>query len=246
MSIVREMKALYHLALSPIRGTTHEERLESFYRGQADAYDQYRRHLLKGREEMYAALPINEGDVLVEMGAGTGQNLEFLGERVRLPRKIYLVDLSASLLKVADQRIRDRGWRHVETVHADATTFFPTEPVDVVTFSYSLTMIPSWFAAIEHAQAMLKTGGTIGVVDFYVSRKYPNAGHVRHGWWTRTFWPTWFEFDNVCLNADHVPYLHRAFDVQHFQESRARIRYLPLVRVPYYRFIGRTRQGSPS
>lgn len=241
MSIVREIKALYHLALSPIRGATHEDRLESFYRGQADAYDQYRRHLLKGREEMYAALPLQAGDVLVEMGAGTGQNLEFLGERVGLARKIYLVDLSRSLLEVADRRIRDRQWRNVQTIHADATTFSPEESVDVVTFSYSLTMIPDWFAALEGARAMLRPGGSIGVVDFYVSRKYPEAGRARHGWWTRTFWPIWFGFDNVCLNPDHVPYLHRAYDIQHFEESRARIRYLPLVRVPYYSFIGRKR-----
>ena len=49
----------------------------------------------------------------------------------------------------------------------------PEAPVDVVTFSYSLTMIPDWFAAIENALRMLRPGGQIGVVDFYVSRKYP-------------------------------------------------------------------------
>ena len=51
---------------------------------------------------------------------------------------------------------------------ADATRFRPPEgAADVVTFSYSLTMIPDWFAALENAAAMLKPGGTIGVVDFY-------------------------------------------------------------------------------
>src|ERR671911_700620 len=64
---------------------------------------------------------------------------------------------------------------------ADASTYQPaTGPVDVVTFSYSLTMIPDWFAAIENALAMLKPGGTLGVVDFYVARKYPSDGLSRH------------------------------------------------------------------
>jgi S-adenosylmethionine-diacylgycerolhomoserine-N-methlytransferase len=240
MSILREIKALYHIALSPIRGGTHAERLESFYRGQADAYDQFRKHLLKGREEMYAALPLKTGDVMIEMGAGTGANLEFLGQRVSLPRKVYLVDLSRSLLDVADRRKRDRGWLNVETCEADATTFAPAEsPADAVTFSYSLTMIPDWFAAIDHAYELLKPGGVVGVVDFYVTRKYPDAGRVKHPWLTRTFWPTWFNLDNVYPSPDHVPYLSRKFETLRFEEKRAWMRYLPGTRVPYYIFIGR-------
>src|SRR5204862_325772 len=133
-----------------------------------------------------------------------------------------VLDLSHSLLEVAKQRIAAHGWTNVETVEADATTFRPAGgPVDVVTFSYSLTMIPDWFAALENALAILKPGGTIGVVDFYVSRKYASDGSARHGWFTRTFWPTWFALDNVYPSPDHVPFLHRHFDVLHFEEHRA-------------------------
>ena len=102
-------------------------------------------------------------------------------------------------------------------------------------------MIPDWFAAIENALSILKPGGTIGVVDFYVSRKYASAGLARHGWFTRTFWPTWFAIDNVFPSPDHVPFLHRHFDVLHFEEHRAKVPYLPLIRVPYYLFVGRKR-----
>ena len=52
--------------------------------------------------------------------------------------------------------------------------------MDVVTFSYSLTMIPNWFQALERAYAALKPGGMIGVVDFYISRKWPAPGMRRH------------------------------------------------------------------
>jgi S-adenosylmethionine-diacylgycerolhomoserine-N-methlytransferase len=156
--------------------------------------------------------------------------------------KIYVLDLSHSLLEIAKQRIATKGWVNVEAVEADATTFQPPGgPVDVVTFSYSLTMIPDWFAALENALAILKPGGTIGVVDFYVSRKYASDGLARHGWWTRSFWPTWFALDNVFPSPDHVPFLHRHFDVLHFEEHRAKVPYIPLLRVPYYLFVGRKR-----
>jgi S-adenosylmethionine-diacylgycerolhomoserine-N-methlytransferase len=239
MSLKSDLKVLYHMALAPIRGKTHAERLESFYHGQADAYDAYRKRLLKGREELWQALPITESDVLLDMGGGTGSNLEYLGQRLYLFRKVYLVDLSPSLLAVARQRIERNGWANVETVLADVTTFQPPDGrVDLVTFSYSLTMIPDWFAAIDQAYRLLRPGGHIGVVDFYVSRKYPRPGHHRQRWFTRSFWPVWMALDNVFPSAEHVPYLHHHFQPQHFSEHLAPMPYMPFFRVPYYRFIG--------
>ena len=244
MSFLSDMKILYHMTLKPVRGKDHTERLESFYGHQAQGYDDFRKRLLQGRQQMWDALPAPEGGVCVDMGAGTGANLEFLGDRVKNFSRIYLVDLSTSLLRMADERIQARGWTNVTTVAADATTFQPPEPVDLVTFSYSLTMIPDWFAAIDQAARLLKSGGTIGVVDFYVSRKYPDAGLKRHSWLTQRFWPTWFGFDNVFPSPDHLPYLQRKFERQHLTESRARLPYLPGSRVPYYIFTG-TKPAPP-
>jgi S-adenosylmethionine-diacylgycerolhomoserine-N-methlytransferase len=174
------------------------------------------------------------------MGGGTGANLEYFGPRLEKLRKVSVVDLSPSLLEVARQRIQHHGWTNVEAVEADATLYQPADgPVDVVTFSYSLTMIPDWFAAIDNALAMLRPGGLIGVVDFYVSRKYPQDGLKRHRWSTRAFWPTWFANDNVFLSPDHVPFLHRRCTPVHFEERRARVPYLFFCRVPYYLFVGR-------
>lgn len=243
MSIAADLKILYHLTLAPIRGESHAERLESFYGGQAEGYDAFRARLLKGREETYRAIPIPPGGIWVDMGGGTGANLECLGERISQLGKMYVVDLSPSLLAKARQRIDARGWKNIETVVADVTTFVPAEgQADVVTFSYSLTMIPDWFAAIEQARKLLKPGGTIGVVDFYVSRKHVEQHRRRHGWFTRTFWPAWFARDNVYPSPDHVPYLHRTFDPIEFAEELGRVPYLPWPRVPYYRFVGRKRQ----
>ncbi len=243
MSIASDLKVLYHLAFKPVRGKNHADRMENFYAGQAEAYDAFRKRLLQGRGELYARLEVPENGVWVEMGGGTGSNLEFLGERISRLSKVYVVDLAGSLLAVARQRAAERGWTNVEAIEADATKFRPTDvAADVVTFSYSLTMIPDWFAAIDNAHALLRDGGKIGVVDFYVSRKHPAEHHARHGWWTRTGWPTWFGMDNVFPSPDHLPYLQRKFRTQYLLEQRARVPYLPLVRTPYYQYIG---QKSP-
>jgi S-adenosylmethionine-diacylgycerolhomoserine-N-methlytransferase len=245
MGLLADLRILYHLTLKPIRGKDHAARLESFYAGQASEYDEFRKRLLQGREELWAAIDAPEGSVWVDMGGGTGANLDFFGDKIDRISNVYLVDLSPSLLEVANRRCEESGWPNVQTVEADATLFQPPEgTADVVTFSYSLTMTPDWFAALENALAFLKPGGLIGVVDFYVSRKYPADGLVRHGWLTRHFWPLWFQNDNVFPSSDHIPFLHRHFEPVYFEESRSKVPYLPFVRTPYYRFVGQKRKDD--
>lgn len=239
MAFWSDLRILYHLAIKPVRGADHAARMESFYAGQAARYDDFRKHLLHGRRELWEALPASEGGIWVDLGGGTAANLEFLGPQISRLRKVYVVELSSSLLTIARQRIERNGWDNVEAVEGDATTFRPPEgAADVVTCSYCLTMIPDWFAAMDNARTMLKPEGRFGAVDFYVARKHPTAGLARHSWLTRTFWPAWFSRDNVFLSPDHIPFLHYHFKPLRFEEGLGGVPYLPLVRVPYYTFIG--------
>lgn len=227
------------MSLLPIRGATHEQRLESFYRRQAEDYDTFRQRLLHGRCEMIASLPTAAGGVWCDMGAGTGENLECAGSHLSDLSRVYLVDLCPSLLRVAGQRVEAHGWPHVEVINADAESFQPAESaVDLVTFSYSLSMMPDWIAALENAWHMLRPGGHIGIVDFYVSRKFPAGAQVRHNWFTRTFWPTWFALDNVYLRPDLLPFLTRRFGTVRLDERRGTVPFLWGARVPYFIFVG--------
>ncbi len=240
MSFRSELRILYHMLLSPIRGHSHAERLENFYQGQASGYDAFRSRLLHGRQDLWKALPTPEGGIWLDMGGGTGWNLTYIETALNRLGHVYIVDLSPSLLAMAQDRIDQSGWKNVTPVEADVTQFTPDHmPVDVVTFSYSLTMIPDWFAALDQAWHLLRPGGTIGVVDFYVSRKYPAEYANRHSWLTRSFWPVWFNADNVFPSPDHVPYLHRHFETDMFSEHTGTMPYMPGVHVPYYLYMGR-------
>ncbi|MBI83071.1 MAG: SAM-dependent methyltransferase [Planctomycetaceae bacterium] len=240
MSFASDLKILYHMALRPIRGDNHADRMDNFYSGQADAYDDFRERLLKGRRELWQSIEVPENGHWVDMGGGTGSNLDYFGDSIKRLDRIYVVDLARSLLEVARRRASDKGWSHVDIVQDDATQFQPPAgPVDVVTFSYSLTMIPNWFSAVDNAFQMLRPGGILGVVDFFVSRKHPANNFQRHSWFTRHFWPIWMSSDNVFPSSEHVPFLHSRFESMIFQQKRAKIPYLPFLRIPYYIFVGR-------
>jgi S-adenosylmethionine-diacylgycerolhomoserine-N-methlytransferase len=237
LAILRQMlRGMPHAA-------SHAQNLQAFYGTQAQGYDRFRERLLRGREELIQRLlrTLPAHARVVELGGGTGRNLDFFGSRLDDIAAFDLVDLCPALLDRARARIAPHA--QVRMIEGDATTFKPEAPVDCVYFSYALTMIPDWRAALDNAIAMLKPGGVLGVVDFYTSEKQPAPGLVRHGVLTRAFWRHWFAHDGVRLSPLHLAALRERLPDHELVESRARVPYLPGVRVPYYLFIGHKPPG---
>lgn len=232
-----DARVLIRLLRGQPRHGSLAERLQAFYGPQAEQYDGFRERLLQGRADLIERLAPAPGERWVELGAGTGRNIGFLGERLNRLARIDLVDLCPALLEQA--RRRTAGLSNVCVIEGDAVTFQPEQPADGVYFSYSLTMIPNWEGALDNALAMLKPGGRLGVVDFYISQATPAPGLTRHSWLSRQFWPRWFGHDGVRPNANHLPTLQRLLPNHLFTEHFAPVPYLPGLRVPYYCFVGR-------
>lgn len=231
----------FRTLLSLVRGLprtgSHAENLEAFYGPQASNYDSFRDRLLAGRRELIAMLALPAGSHVVELGAGTGQTLDYFGDAACRMAQIDLVDLCPSLL--AQARRRAAAMENVHVVEANAATYRPDAPVDCVYMSYSLTMMPDWASVVDNAIAMLRPGGVLGVVDFYVGAADPMPGDERHGFFTRKFWPRWFAHDGVFPSPEHLTYLRARLPEHRRYERRTAVPYLPWLRVPYYQFIAR-------
>ncbi|KAK4195829.1 hypothetical protein QBC40DRAFT_352239 [Triangularia verruculosa] len=122
-------------------GKDNQQRaLESFYASQASVYDVTRKLLLRGREDMLALaaaqLLHKEAEkggrraknkrIWVDIGGGTGWNIEAMGQFVNVPEffsTVYLVDLSPSLCAVAEKRFSRLGWTNVKIICQDARKF---------------------------------------------------------------------------------------------------------------------------
>lgn len=267
-----------------------QDALESFYKSQAAVYDATRTRLLSGREDMLALVAaqvkhrrdtgqINHKPIWVDIGGGTGWNIEQMGQQIDVPtffHAVYLVDLSTSLCEVARKRFERLGWNNVHVICEDARTFRLSDyeagledtkaqfsigkPVydedardevgaDVLTMSYSLSMIPEFHSAIDSITNLLGPNGIVGVVDFYVQnqiefqgRNYIGGAIDRHCMWiSRVFWRTWFELDRVNLESARRDYIEYKFGTILSTNQRC---HLLGLRIPYYIFVGCTRNTS--
>ena len=225
-----DARVLWRLLRGQPRGASHAQCLEGFYAPQAERYDAFRARLLHGRGDLIEALEIPPGARVVELGCGTGSNLEMIDQfrPVASLASVELVDLCPSLLGL----VRRRADKHanVAVIEADATNWRPHQPVDRVFLSYALAMMPDWRAVLANAYAMLAPGGRLGAVDFYL----PEGG----GRYGNRFWKHWFAHDGVNLSEQHLAALQSLFIKPHVQERRAPVPYLPGLRAPYYLFVG--------
>jgi S-adenosylmethionine-diacylgycerolhomoserine-N-methlytransferase len=174
----------------------HADRMDRMYRYTRHVYDATRRYYLLGRDRLLRLMQIRDGDRVVEMGCGTARNLIKL-KRLHPAARLYGLDASQSMLDTAALALQRHGCadtvlRHCLAEQLDARqTFGLDEPFDVIFFSYSLSMMPTWPAALDAALANLRPSGRIYIVDFwdqaglprpfaYVLKRWLALFHVHH------------------------------------------------------------------
>ncbi|KAI1074310.1 hypothetical protein F5B20DRAFT_463769 [Whalleya microplaca] len=209
--------------------------------------------------------------VWVDVGGGTGWNIEAMSQFVDVGEffdSVYLVDFSPSLCEVARKRFERLGWENVKVICQDARKFRlddhepasqgrrpsptglslfsqerpPHGAADLVTMSYSLSMIPDYYSVIDSLPSLLAPNGIIGVVDFYVQsevdvsfRNYTGGLVNRHvNFFGRTFWRAWFDVDRVALEPGRRDYLEYRFGTV----LNANTRNYTFGAIPYYIWLG--------
>jgi len=206
------------LVASTIKQAGHAKDMESFYKYQKEGYDAFREGLLHAKSALMESFPLKkQGNMVwVDVGGGTARNLEYFPPEVirKYFKKIIILDISASLLEVAQHRINLMGLSDIVTViehdfTADSALKLKEMPqlgtVDVVTMSYSYSMIPNQKAAMTNATLLLKKDGYVCIADFFQKGNFddclpPFSRSVRHA--ESVFHKNWFALDHVHLLAD--------------------------------------------
>ena len=235
------------LVASSLAVTGHAKAMESFYKYQKNDYDAFREKLLHARCDMMEAFPLQKGKKLVwvDIGGGTARNLEFFSREVieKYFSAIYIVDISASLLEIAQDRVNEMKVGHiVHCVEHDITapTVFSVLPkvetVDVVTMSYSYSMIPNQELTMTNIAKLLKTDGYLLLADFFANGNHDDClprfqRNVRH--FESEFHKWWFAQDHVYLLEEKQLAFSGKMDKIWDKRFRGAVPFLPMLK-PYH------------
>lgn len=125
-----------------------------------------------GRRLGIAALNLRPGDLVLDVGCGTGLNFAGLRAAVGPTGRVVGLDASSAMLRQAATRIVRAGWANVELVQADATTVPPEallerlgQPCDGVLATYALSLMHAWRTAWRTVLSLTDPGGRLAVVD---------------------------------------------------------------------------------
>lgn len=145
--------------------------MDRIYRHTRHVYDASRKYFLLGRDTLIQNLQAGENENICEIGCGTARNLLKLFQHYP-NADFYGIDASEEMLKTARKNL-DKSVKgskiKVSQGYAQSfapDTLFGIEKFDKCIFSYSLSMIPPWKKAIDHALHITKKGGEIHIVDF--------------------------------------------------------------------------------
>jgi ubiquinone/menaquinone biosynthesis C-methylase UbiE len=117
------------------------------------------------RRKATAALGLKPGDVVLEIGAGTGRNLDYLVRAVGPTGKVIAVDASPGMLAQARRLVERRGWSNVKLLQQDAALLDIDEDLDGVLFSLSWSVLPDPRPALARAWERLRPSAKVVVMD---------------------------------------------------------------------------------
>ena len=117
------------------------------------------------RRRIAAALDPDPGDVVVDMGCGTGATLPYLRRRVGSGGSVVGVDLTPGMLGVARDRVAGADWDSVAVLAGDATRPPLRGPVDAVVATFLVGMLEDPAAAVERWCDHLRPGGRLALLN---------------------------------------------------------------------------------
>ncbi len=118
-------------------------------------------------------IKIEDGLVIADFGAGSGEYVFAFGKKEPRPKTIYAIDVNKDMLKRVLSEASSLGIHNVKAVWGDLEqrngSTLPNESVDLIIFSNILFQLEDKSAAAREAFRILKRDGKVIVIDWSTS-----------------------------------------------------------------------------
>lgn len=149
------------------RGQHEMHRLHQDSKAYIEVLEDPQRDAYQKPHEVLMALNLKQGEVIADIGAGSGYFSFRFAEHVGQSGRIYAVDINPDMIVHMNRRIRELNLKNVVTILAD-----PDDPLLPESSMDRLFFCESWHHIDNHARYLalikkiLKRGGEVVMIDF--------------------------------------------------------------------------------
>ncbi|MAY83497.1 MAG: 16S rRNA (cytosine(1402)-N(4))-methyltransferase [Flavobacteriales bacterium] len=156
----------------------------------------------KPRKYAIEKLKLKKDQVVLNLPCGTGVNFKYFQHYLKNSGLILGIDLSDGMLKQAEQKIDKNDWTNIDLQLENAIMVDQKwvneysngkriEKFDAVFCDLGLSGLPDWKNIIDNMISILKPGGSIVILDWYVEKpgllgkfiKWIGKGEVKRPLW---------------------------------------------------------------
>ena len=147
--------------------------MQKAYARWAPIYDIVYDKLTEAAARAAVRAAVSAGSVILEAGVGTGLALEYYPKNIEL----HGVDLSAEMLKRAEEKAKKKRLTHVKSLRQMDVCLldFPDESFDAVCAQFIITLVPQPERALNEFARVLKPGGQIILINHFGAPEGPIA-----------------------------------------------------------------------
>ena len=145
----------------------HADHMEHHFdpKESAKSFDDPARDAWQMPDRVIAALDLRRGQIVADIGAGTGYFSVRLAKSEAAP-KVYAVDIEPSMVSYLRERAAKEGLRNVIAVQAAADRPNLPEPVDLILIVDTYHHIGDREAYFRRLAKSITPGGRVAIIDF--------------------------------------------------------------------------------
>lgn len=144
---------------------THDHHTDEKFLNKIAFLDSKQRERLIPPEDLISQMPIQQNDVLLDVGAGTGFFTIPMAEKTN--GKVYAMDPDNRMLKVIEDKAKNKGLNNIELVQEYIENLsIENNSVDFIMASLILHELDSLSGALAKLSEVLKTGGHILCLEY--------------------------------------------------------------------------------